>query len=366
MQQLLGTLGVLVNERAGTPPFADESFCRKLCQEGCKFGMNVVIITPRSSEPDGNYQGYQFIKDRWVQGPIQVPDLIYDRCLTPVPGVFRRRLKQASKSASRKIKYLSRGLPGKWHIYNSLRLSSRLIDHLPETAIYSSKDQLKQWLIRYPQGVFLKPQAGTHGKSTVLVRSCAKDGKLLIQGRNRSNHMFNKRFANHELGLSQLHRILSTRTFIVQPYLPLMNHEEKPFDLRVLVQKNGHGQWSISGHAIREGEKGSLTSNLHGGGRAMNTSHFLETEYGKDMADLIIEKAAELSAIIPGVLEARYGRLSELGIDYGIDRNGRLWIIEINSKPGRASFLLAGDTESANLAYNRPLEYARYLLLRTQ
>ncbi|MEK5060439.1 YheC/YheD family protein [Paenibacillus shunpengii] len=366
MKKPLGTLGVLVNERKGTPPFADEYFCRRLCQEGVNFGMNVVVLTPRSSEPDGNYLGYQYIKGNWTLLPVEQPDLIYDRCLSPVPGIFRRRLNKASKSASHKVRYLSRGLPGKWHVYNSLRLNALLKDHLPDTAVYTNVEQLKQWLIRYPQGVFLKPQAGTHGKRTVLVRRQPENGKLIIQGRNSSNHMFNKRFTNHELGLSQLHRILSTRTFIIQPFLSLMNQEEKPFDLRVLVQKNGRGKWSLSGQAIREGGHGSLTSNLHGGGTALDCRSFLETEYGKDQAEFIINKAAELSAVIPVVLEGRFGRLSELGIDYGIDRDGKLWIIEVNSKPGRSSFLLAGDMESTSLAYNRPLEYARYLLLRTQ
>ena len=41
---------------------------------------------------------------------------------------------------------------------------------------------------------------------------------------------------------------------------------------------------------------------------------------------------------LPPFIESRHGRLVELGIDIGVDKNGEVWIIEINSKPGRASF----------------------------
>ncbi|WIV20538.1 YheC/YheD family protein [Paenibacillus polygoni] len=365
MQGTLGTLGVLVNEREGSPPFADEVFCQRLCEESNKFDMNVVVITPKGSAPNGKYQGYRYVNENWTQETIDLPDLIYDRCLTPVPGVFRRRLRQASKSASRKIRFLSRALPGKWHVYQTLQSCEILHKHLPETELYTSKEQLKAWLKKYPDGVFLKPQAGSHGKSTVRAQWISAEHTLCIQGRNRYNRSFEKRFSHLSSGLAQLHRILIAKPYIIQPFLPLMNKDTKPFDLRALVQKNGAGQWDLSGLVIREGPAGSLTSNLHGGGTARDARTFLEQEYGKEATPLLFAKTTALSALIPSILESRYGRLSELGIDYGIDRNGQLWILEVNSKPGRAAFLLSGDSESINKACHRPLEYARYLLLRS-
>ena len=366
MQGTLGTLGVLVNEREGSPPFADEAFCRRLCQESDKFDMDVVVLTPKGSSPNGKYQGYRYVNENWIKETLDLPDLIYDRCLTPVPGIFRRKLRQASKSSSRKIRFLSRALPGKWHVYQSLKSYEVLHKHLPETELYTSKDQLKAWLKKHPEGVFLKPQAGSHGKSTVRAQWISSDQILYVQGRNRYNRCLDKRFSHLSSGLTQLHRILIAKPYIIQPFLPLMNQDVKPFDLRALVQKNGFGQWGLSGLIIREGTAGSLTSNLHGGGKAKDARAFLEQEYGKETTSLLFAQAAKLSALIPEILESRYGRLSELGIDYGIDRNGHLWILEVNSKPGRAAFLLSGDSDSINKACNRPLEYARYLLLRSQ
>lgn len=74
----------------------------------------------------------------------------------------------------------------------------------------------------------------------------------------------------------------------------------------------------------------------------------------------------KLSLTITGALEERYGRLGELGIDYGIDRDGNIWLLEVNSRPGRASFFQIRQPKCAFRAINRPLEYARYLITQSK
>ncbi|WP_368784377.1 YheC/YheD family protein, partial [Acinetobacter baumannii] len=61
---------------------------------------------------------------------------------------------------------------------------------------------------------------------------------------------------------------------------------------------------------------------------------------------------------LPTFLEQRHGRLVELGIDIGIDRQGKVWLIEVNSKPGRASFRrIEGGKYYREVRLN-PLRYA--------
>lgn len=73
-----------------------------------------------------------------------------------------------------------------------------------------------------------------------------------------------------------------------------------------------------------------------------------------------------LSLTITRALEERYGRLGELGIDYGIDRSGNIWLLEVNSRPGRASFFQTRQPKCAFRSVNRPLEYARYLMTHSK
>ncbi|WP_277714094.1 YheC/YheD family protein [Paenibacillus mucilaginosus] len=72
--------------------------------------------------------------------------------------------------------------------------------------------------------------------------------------------------------------------------------------------------------------------------------------------------SCRLAAELPEALEAGYGRFAELGIDFGVDRDGRLWLLEVNSKPGRSVFTLLGDARAAEAALLRPLQYAASLL----
>ena len=53
--------------------------------------------------------------------------------------------------------------------------------------------------------------------------------------------------------------------------------------------------------------------------------------------------------------------IGELGIDLAIDRDGRLWFLEANSRTGRSLFHHLDATGLGRLADRRPLEYAAYL-----
>ncbi|MCK9909492.1 YheC/YheD family protein [Microbacteriaceae bacterium K1510] len=50
------------------------------------------------------------------------------------------------------------------------------------------------------------------------------------------------------------------------------------------------------------------------------------------------------------------------GIFIGVDVNGRVWLIEMNPKPGRDIFRKLGREDRYALAVRRPLQYALHLL----
>jgi len=52
--------------------------------------------------------------------------------------------------------------------------------------------------------------------------------------------------------------------------------------------------------------------------------------------------------------------LGEIGLDLGVDRRGRVWLIEVNAKPFRKVFD-AGPKRRVFLSFRRPMAYARYL-----
>lgn len=361
----IGTLGVMVCRRAGSPPFAEKEFLRELSLASSRLGMTVFVFFPddKPESLNGRQQipGYIYKQNQWMEGLFPIPDIIYDRCLflnaeeTSTAAAFLGRLPKKSWSI------LSRGLPGKRKIYDFLKCEQTLSPYLPHTLTYASSRSLHKALHQFDGEFFMKPSGGSHGSHTLYVR--CKGNEAILQGRDRSNSIFRRRIPVRELS-AWVKQFTGQRHFIIQPYLKLTSRDGRPFDMRVLVQKNAHGRWTITGKAIRQGPSEGMTSNLHGGGTAISVTPFLESEFGVAIASDIMTCINRLSEHIPPILESGFGRLGELGIDFGIDCSGKVWLLEVNSKPGRHAFRQIGDIPASQLSVENPLRYARYLLLR--
>jgi hypothetical protein len=93
---------------------------------------------------------------------------------------------------------------------------------------------------------------------------------------------------------------------------------------------------------------------------------FLAREFGEARAQELCAELTALSKSLPPLLERHHGRLAELGLDFGVDRGGRVWLLEANSKPGRSVFARLHDHQAREAAHLNPLRYAAFLLSRKQ
>lgn len=136
--------------------------------------------------------------------------------------------------------------------------------------------------------------------------------------------------------------------------------------MRVLVQRDGSGNWQITGTGARIGRPGSIVSNLYGGGEAWPLEPVLMESLAMTDAQAValrrrIEHIALRVAHEIDVACRRTGYVGELGIDIAIDRSGQLWFFEANSRTGRNLFRQAGLYDASRLADQRPLEFALHL-----
>lgn len=360
-----GMVGVLVREADGMLPFSESDYCRKLCLTGHRCGMKVFVFTPSSVSADKfSIRGFGFENGSWRQGVYAPPDIVYDRCFSyDRRTLHRKRIAMKRLAEVHQFSYLTRGLSGKWNVHLALLQCPELVPHLPDTLPYRTKSQLEQWLDSHQGEAFLKPQHGTHGKRTLHVISPSVSEKLLLTGRDGQNQILHRKFQSRQEGLNWIHSFIAKRPYIMQSYLELVTSGREPFDIRALMQKNARGCWELTGMAARIGARESLTSNLHGGGTPLQAESFLRSEFGMGPGSRIADTVRKLSGKIPVCLESRFGRLAELGIDFGVDRAGNVWVLETNSKPGRSSFFRIGDAASARKSIENPILYARYLLL---
>jgi glutathione synthase/RimK-type ligase-like ATP-grasp enzyme len=361
-------VGIMANEsgNASFPPFAEKQFYARLCAAGRAYGLDVFVFSPlRLDEYTQTVRGYTFLSgaDGWTERDFPLPDLIYDRAFFVRREDYERH-KAAVRSlhALKRIPYLGNGLKSKWEMLGFLRRDPKLRPYLPKTERLGQPDQTLAWLKRSRQ-VFLKPEAGSQGKGTLMAERT--DTGFRVQARDYENNQVEHSFP-HELSFIRwLRSFTGKRRYLIQQYLELTAESGEAWDIRALVQKNNTGRWELAGLAVRLGGQGSITSNIHGGGEPLEAEVFLKSRFGPNKAAEIMRTLQFLIGRIPPVLEASNGRMAELGLDLGVDRNGRVWIIEVNTKPGRSVFRTLGRQDAIQRAERNPIAYAHHLLTRS-
>ena len=360
-------LGILVCPKPGPVPFGSSAFYRKLAAAGETLGLAVYVFALDWIDWDARrVAGYAYDKARarWTRGTFPLPRLVYDRAFPRAKAeLMRLRAGVARLAAEPGVALLGRGLGGKLDVYRLLAKERALAPLLPPSEPYAGPASLARFL-RERGDVVAKPQGGTHGKGVFRLRKTTA-GAYEARGRTASNRPLALRFGGLDALLRWADaRLIGGRPFLLQPYLELTTPSGAPFDIRALVQKNGEGRWTFTGAAARVGRPGGLTSNLHGGGSPRSAADVLEERFGRAEAERVLGRIRRAALAIPPVLERGHGPLLELGIDFGVDAGGQVWVLEVNSKPGRTSFTRLVDDRVGIAAVTSPIRYARYVLDR--
>lgn len=367
---ILGIVVAFINQIAeGSntyPVLLEPSFYRALSSAAEQHGIDLYVFTAADYQPrTGQLQGYRFHQNRFVRQSVPLPDVIYDRCFfTNADQRQNCRKMLASIKLQKPYQMLNSVLPAKLGVYHALKEDDRLKPYLPITSGYQSSDQLMRLMQLHAAGVVLKPASGMQGRGLLHAKLCQHEQSVHVNGRTKQNQPFTITFAHIDKFKRWINRIVSQTAYLIQPYLELSDDDGKPFDIRVLLQKDSQGRWASTGAAARSGKKGSLTSNLHGGGEARSALQLLTNKFDRAKAEHLLETIHTISKQTAERIEDVFGRFAELGLDFGIDKGGRVWLIEVNSKPGRSAFRLISDQKAEHLSIERPLLYARLLSRR--
>ncbi|NLB88319.1 MAG: YheC/YheD family protein, partial [Syntrophomonadaceae bacterium] len=121
-------------------------------------------------------------------------------------------------------------------------------------------------------------------------------------------------------------------------------------------------EWDVTGMACRVGKNGSIISNLSSGGRGQKIEDVLKRNIPyQQTRERIIEDIKFISIEATKTLEKSIGQCGEMGIDVGIDKNGKVWFIEANIRPARYVFNLIGESDTRLRSIEKPMQYAGYL-----
>lgn len=339
-------------------PFGEQStFFSQMIAAAKQLGQIVYAFSPSNVNwSKKTVRGYGYANGQWFRANYPLPNVVYpresgySRSILPV----RKRLQEAG------CIFINPPLIGKWRTFKILSVNDELLENIPDTQLVNNFDQVDKMLNKY-QAVYIKPVKGSQGRNIIKVDK-KKDSKVYEFKYQLNNQIFSGKVKTIKELRKQLSLVMGNKTYIVQRQINLLRTENKLIDIRILVQKDQNGEWTITGKACRVGRTGSITSNISAGGNAYNVEDII-SRYFQDPQDKerIINEVNRLALQSAANIEKKIGATGEFGIDIGVDKNGQVWFIEANLKPGRQVFNLIGDKATRMKSIEKPLLYARYL-----
>lgn len=352
------TLGIMVFYLNKQGRLDDRKFLISLQRSARRIPLNVCIFTPEDvdfSKRQVHSHYYHEASKTWRRRWSPLPRLIYDRCRYQPNKRFQ--LLRKFRATYPKLIYLNRPLKNKWAMHELFWDSPSLRPYMPETRLFSSITDITQMLERSPS-VFIKPVNGTGGRGIFKIERSGKEA-FQVEGRDLRRKIVRQAIYTRAQLNAKLRTWTAGRNVLVQQGLDLKLNNGRVHDFRMLIQKDGYGRWGVTGVAGRVGPRNSVTSNLHGGGRAVQARKLLRHWLQSDrQVHAILRTMEQMSFDIVQTIETKIGKLCELALDIAVDRRGQIWLLEINPKPAREVFARIGRKDIYATSIKRPLEYA--------
>lgn len=274
-------------------------------------------------------QGFYYENEKWTLHDLPLPDVVYNR-------IHSRRLEKANAFQAFRNRLEQYNIPifndrflSKWEVYEQLIQEKQLNTFIPETNIFT-EEILAEFLQKY-NTVFIKPVHGSQGRNIIKITK-EDDNHFHIQSTASNKTEIN----GYEALVEHLKIAQGSRISIIQQGIPLLTIDECNVDFRALCHKNLHDHWNTTSLVARISQKDEFVSNIARGGTVKKPLQALISCMKMKLAQEIIAQIKEL-AIETSTMISRYspGITGELGIDIGVTSEGKLWLIEVNSKPSK-------------------------------
>ncbi|MFX3624163.1 MAG: YheC/YheD family protein [Ectobacillus sp.] len=345
-------LGLLTIRPAQEPEYFTE-----IAKRAHLYNIKVARFTPANINPATELvHGFIFHeqKQEWVQEAFPIPPFIYDRCFyngseaankgKPIVEWLKKRPQTT---------FLGYGLPDKLHTYHILSQHKNISPYIPVTE-QATIDSVLRGLAAY-KDIVIKPVNGSGGNGFCRI-SYIRGG---IKVSRQTTQTVTEAFRTKDEFSIWLKKLLDSQAYLMQPFLSIQDRYGRSFDIRVLLQKNEHGTWKETGRGVRLASNHSIVSNLRHGSSVLSFKDWKQTYRKQEISFLENEMNTFLLAI-PNALEEALPPLFELGLDVSFDRNKAVWLLDINSKPGRKTILQSTPSCSEKL-FHAPLAYCKHL-----
>lgn len=317
------TLGILLKDiNASFKQKSFSLFFSKLKKEAEKRGVKVMPITSESK--------------------LEEFDIVYDRFFSKKRSDFKIR-----KNFLRKCQNLGKPVfndnnfvllaANKWETYLFLKKNKKLKSYLPKTFLFKKISSLEDFL-KVEKSVILKPNIGQKGKGIFLIKRTKESYLIIYQDKN---------FKNKKIKIKNIFDIKKflkgwpQKGYIFQKEINVAKYKNRVFGIRILLQKVNK-KWSVVLRGIRLALEESFLSNVSRGGEGKEGRSFYQIlkDLFPENYQKITNEIQTISLDIANYFEQEIkGYIFEMGLDFILDKKGKIWIIEVNSKPGRGIYI---------------------------
>lgn len=321
---------------------------------GIKYGLKPCYFSLSDLSVDGTQvNAYIRFNHSYVRKRIPVPKIIHNRTL-----VFSNAGKQAMSQLEKNgiIIFNRRNRYSKLQIHSFLSQEPNLLPYLPDT-LPGSLSNLKMMIEKY-QTVILKPSSGSLGKGVLRVQKTNDNWVLSSPQKKGKKHTLTHKTFSNKIPFEITNK-LKNQDYVIQEGIPIALYHGRPFDLRVSVQKNEHGNWHLTGIVAKSAQPGHFLCNVAQGG-TVYPLHLILSKLGLNY-DQVYERVSTLALRIVKTLNAKISGLSDLGLDIAITQDGHPFFIECNGRDQRYSFRNGGMYQTWEQTYTHPIGYARFL-----
>ncbi|WP_216830688.1 YheC/YheD family endospore coat-associated protein [Alkalihalobacterium elongatum] len=316
-------------------------------------GLIIVSTVSRIDTHNRKIKGYYFKPKTesklatWKSGIFQYPGAIFKRVSVPIS--INEHLIQMTKGGVFNSRFFN-----KWDIWEWLSPNTLIRNHLPDTQEFNTIDQINSMLEIY-SSVYLKPIKGSQGKGIIQVKRYENVFQV-IDDKNRVSTITDLK--QHSL----IKKVLkSKKRYMIQQGVPI-EHHSRNVDFRMYVQKDATKKWKCSGLIARFGKPGSITTNLHHLDYLLQGKQAFEKIFGLNGEEAkLLEKKVVTICIKACELLDEHGCYGDIAIDFIIDKEQHVWILEMNKRYGYKSFSIMEDQPLYGEIIQNPFLYASAL-----
>lgn len=307
-------------------------------------GVDFFYFTPKRVDfQTRTIQGKVLEEGKWQDKTMPFPDVIYNAGSPEKLAISKTIINRLRKE----IPFTTNSIGNKWNVTRRLKEAKVFAKYLIPSEVVTNVEQFQKFMATYKKIVF-KPVEGRKGKGIYFISKVG--ASYDIQQDTKI-----ERYTSAQLEAFMTER-LAEESYIVQPYIQSTMKSGQVFDFRIHVQKNGEGKWVITTVYPRIAPSGSIIPNINNGGYTNYLEPFLALEFKEEafnMKRMLEHFGLSLARHLDDIQMSKFGEvIDEIGIDVGVDEHQKIWVYEVNWRPGcPPAFYLELDVVKHTIQY---------------